>query len=309
MCKLKQAGIVLGLCGLAASAYSDNTLHVATVDTGPNVDGAIESGWDNAQELIVPLRPIPKIIVETNKKNAQGKYAKKWTETKKNAVTQVSIKAVKAGDEVFFLTTWQDSSEDAQHKPWKWQGDQKSGEYVAGKEREDRIALMFPISGAFSPNKLSGKPMSTDVWHWKAARTNGIGIAHDKSHIVSLETPKGKSASHYTADGQKVYVSRPGDGPSPYSSNNIDPFVFQGEQVPKYLPKRPDDANAADVAAKGQWQDGQWTVEFSRKLDTGHHDSDTVFKVSADTQLAVAVFDHAGDHHHVVSDTVTVVFD
>ncbi len=282
------------------------TLQVTTVATAPAVDGKLEALWDAVPELAIPLYTVPAAVVTTNRSQATGKYASKWQTDQPASVNELRLKAVRFEDRVYFSAQWRDSSQDDQHKPWRWQGDKKSGEYMTGKEREDRIALMFPISGTFSPNKLSGDTMSVDVWHWKAARTNPIGLAHDKRHLVSKDKPTGKAAAHLTAGGETVYLSRPGDGPSPYTTKNIDPFVYQGDALPKYLPKRPDHADAVDVAAKGKWSDGEWVVEFERKLDTGHGDTDTVFVPGTDTRLAVAVFDHVGDHYHVVSDAVNV---
>jgi len=306
MGKFKISTVIMGSLLLWTSSLAAEVLRVSSSDSAPVVDGKLDALWANAEELVIPLNPIPKAVVEANKAKATGKYAKKWQTDKPASVNELRLKAVRFGDRIFFSATWRDANGDDQHKPWKWQGDKKTGEYMAGKEREDRIALVFPISGTFSPNKLSGEPMSVDVWHWKAARTNAIGLAHDKSHVTSRDKPAGKAAAHFTADGEPIYVSRPGDGPSPYASNNIDPFTYQGDQIAKYLPKRPDHADALDVAAKGQWSNGAWIVEFARKLDTGHGETDTVFVPGSDTRLAVAVFDHSGDHYHVVSDEVSV---
>ncbi len=168
---------------------------------------------------------------------------------------------------------------------------------------------MFPISGNFNTNKLSGAEMVADVWQWKAARTKGINLLHDKSHVTSLVKPAGKSAVHYTSDGKAIYVSRPGDGPSPYKSNKIDPFTYNGDQIPKYIPTRPDSGDATDVIANGVWSNSSWTVEIGRKLDTGNAATDTRFDPMTETSMAMAVFNHSGDHFHAVSDTVKLVFD
>jgi len=41
----------------------------------------------------------------------------------------------------------------------------KDGSYIKGPEREDRLAMSFPISGEFSNNKRSHVDMIHDVWH------------------------------------------------------------------------------------------------------------------------------------------------
>lgn len=213
-------------------------------------------------------------------------------------------------DSIFFLARWQDGTRDDQHKPWKWEGDKKTGEYIAGKEAEDRLAFMFPVKGAFTANMLSDNEAVVDVWQWKAARTNPAGIIHDKSHIYAKTAPKGTSSLHYTAAGNEIYVSRPDDGGvSPYKSNKIDPFIYQGDVVAQYIPFVPEDADAADVKAKGVWQDGAWTVETGRKLNTGNLETDSVFDPAKGSEMAIAVFNSTGDHFHAVSQPINIVFE
>ena len=49
--------------------------------------------------------------------------------------------------------------------------------------------------------------------------------------------------------------------------------------------------SAAEVAAKGQWKDGQWVVEFRRlRYTPADHIFDTVF--NRITQFSVQIFDH-----------------
>ncbi len=288
---------------------AEETLHVVKVEKAPTVDGTTEEIWDNIPETVISLARIPQQLVDANKQYQKGKYTKKWQQEKYTKATKLRLKAARSNDKIFFLARWQDDSKDDLHKPWKWEGDKASGEYLSGKEREDRFAFMFPISGKFSSNKLSGNEMVADVWQWKAARTNPVGIIHDKSHIVSKDKPKGKSALHYTAAGEAVYVSRPGDGPSPYKSNKIDPFTHQGDVISRYIPTKPDHPDAIDVQAKGVWSNNNWIVEIGRKLDTGNPATDIRFDTATETYLAAAVFNHAGDHFHAVSSVIKVVFD
>ena len=41
--------------------------------------------------------------------------------------------------------------------------------------------------------------------------------------------------------------------------------------MPRYRARDPQ-GSRADVRAKGLWRDGVWSIEFARKLDTGHKD-------------------------------------
>jgi hypothetical protein len=62
------------------------------------------------------------------------------------------------------------------------------------------------------------------------------------------------------------------------------------ETVPQYQPVRLT-GNAGEVAARGHWADGRWTVEFRRTLVTdADTTSDSVFQRT--TQFSIQVFDH-----------------
>ena len=298
------------LCTSGVATAEPAALKVVKTAEAPAIDGTAESAWSAAPRTMVDVQPIPAALAQSNKAHQKGKYAKKWAEGHATKVTQVGLQAMHTDTHIYFLATWADDSKDDQHKPWKWEGSEKDGSYIKGPEREDRLAMSFPISGEFSNNKLSHAEMVQDVWHWKAARTNPAGLAHDKRHVVSTVEPTGKFSTHYDAEGNKVYVARPSDpGGSPYESNKIDPFVYQGASLPQYLPVTPEGEDARDIVAKGEWKDGRWTLEFARKLNTGHDQSDTVFDPGSGTQMALAVFDHAGDHFHAVSEVVAVSFE
>ena len=70
------------------------------------------------------------------------------------------------------------------------------------------------------------------------------------------------------------------------------PSAFEGERVAQYVPATPT-GSAADVRAKGVWSRGEWSLELSRSLDTGHPD-DTVLDPQRSYKVAVASFDHTG---------------
>jgi len=287
-----------------------DTLHVKKLAAAPTVDGVAEDVWKGIPALTVKVDRVPEAIVQINKEKQKGKYAKHWSSTDYTTVSEVELKAAYTGDSIFFLARWKDATKDDQHKPWKWEGTKDAGEYKAGKEAEDRLAMHFPIKGDFVTCMVDPADSTSDVWQWKAARTNGAGIIHDKTDVYSKSEPKGAFSTHYAVDGTTVYLLRPDDGGvAPYKTNKIDPFVYQGDVVPQYVPFVPDNPDAADVKAKGVWADGYWTLEIGRKLDTGHPDTDTVFDVAKGFEMALAAFDHASDHFHAGSGLIKAVFD
>lgn len=208
----------------------------------------------------------------------------------------VQLKAAVSGDMIYFLAQWPDSTHDHTHKTLTW--DKEKDGYVEGKDREDRLVLKFDMGGDFTSCMLSGKEYKADVWHWKAYRSQAAGIAHDKSHIFSFDKlPKAKQ--HPTRDGKEIWVARPSDpGDDLYTSQK--PIDNIGETVPRYLPNLNVSGSVADVKSAATWSAGVWTLEMSRKLNTGHVDEDVVFEKGKSYKAGAAVFDHTGDDHHSV---------
>lgn len=89
----------------------------------------------------------------------------------------------------------------------------------------------------------------------------------------------------------RFYLSRPGDsGKAAYQTiihteNVGDRTSLYGQVVPQ--------GSRADVQAKGVWRDGMWTVEFARKLVTGHQD-DVAFDIRQTYALGVSRYEIAG---------------
>jgi hypothetical protein len=90
--------------------------------------------------------------------------------------------------------------------------------------------------------------------------------------------------------------------------NNAVPFDpnagwAEGDVLPGRLLSRADaSGSAADSdAASGHWKDGVWTVEWARKLDTGHPEDDKILKVGGVYNVGFAVHDDnvTTRFHHV----------
>ena len=75
-----------------------------------------------------------------------------------------------------------------------------------------------------------------------------------------------------------MFLSRPSDsGKSTYKDIAHD--AYAGDTAFRYEHRQPS-GSRADVKAKGAWHKGIWTIEFQRKLQTGHPDD-----VQFDTKL------------------------
>ena len=119
--------------------------------------------------------------------------------------TQVLLRALHDGNEMFIKAVWLDDDENRQYMPWRKVGSKwenlRSG--PAGGPMldeclyyEDKFALAFPIepdwrferagcavychAGGGRAFGYKGTTRPVDVWHWKATRTDSVGQVDDK---------------------------------------------------------------------------------------------------------------------------------
>jgi hypothetical protein len=203
------------------------------------------------------------------------------------------VRAVVAAGALHLLVRWEDGTEDREHKPWVRAGDG----WEEGPEREDVLSVAFPVAGEFTADMLSPRDATWDVWHWKSCRTDPAGFAMDKSHVMSLADPGGKRAEHRIPGGGAIFMVRPEDAGTSATETLGKPS--DGERGPKYRARRPD-GSAGDVAARGAWKDGWWTVELSRALATGHAD-DRDLAGLASIPVAFAIHDRSENEAHTAS--------
>ena len=230
-------------------------------------------------ELVTPVRDRQEIAVPCPRVDQKPVIDGKGTDSVWEAIPEVQtldyssqrpirLKAFHDGQMVYFLVRFPDGAPSETHKTWAWDHDEKV--YKPMNDREDACVFKWRLTGdtlSFEP-ELTG-PHTADVWFWKACRTNPSGYLDDKSQIVSAEPHKDALAFDSTRHGT-LYLRRVGDeGRSAYAEQT--PFEYQGDFVQKYLPREPS-GSRADVQGKGVWDDGVWTVELKRKLNTGHDD-------------------------------------
>lgn len=269
------AGIVLLTAGTCWAAGPKLT--TGSLSTAPTLDGKADE-WSGVSGVKVKVTPAN----EGDEKAYQGEV-------------EVDLKAAINGDMIYFLAQWPDPTKDDTHKNLTW--DKEKDGYVEGKDREDRMVLKFDMGGDFTACMLSGKAYESDVWHWKAYRSQSAGIVHDKMHIMSFEKiPKAKK--HPTRDGKEIWIARPSDaGDEMYKSQK--PLDNIGDVIPRYVPNKSVSGSIADIKSEATWANGVWTLEMARKLDTGNAD-DVKFEKGKTYEAGAAVFDHTGDDHHSV---------
>jgi len=134
---------------------------------------------------------------------------------------------------------------------------------------------------------------------------NPIGWVDDKRHIISQNPIQG--GVEYSMGGHgNVYIARIMDeGTSSYRLKPK-PAAFEGTVVDSFE-QRQAGGSLADVRGKGIHDAKNWTLEMSRKFNTGHND-DAVIDSSKDNICAIAVLDDELYWEHSVSSLITLRF-
>jgi hypothetical protein len=260
--------LVLLLLSISISkiAFAEQNIISTKVETPPVIDGDInEQIWET-------VKPTP------IKDQASG--------------TMILLRSVYSGDTVYFSVLFPDSVENLLHKPWLWNKDKKA--YETGAHREDTFVFKWNMMDKkVNLSNFSDDSYKADVWYWKANRTNPAGYADDKYQELS-DSPAKKSSELESSTGKKRFLSRHSDKGKP-AYTELKPTTFTDTLVDRYPQSMPE-GSRADVIAKGQWIDGNWTIEFERKLDTGHGD-DVQFDLSKEYLFGVSIFSLYGKPH------------
>lgn len=285
--------ILAGLCGCADRQRPEGpraehgsaapaVWECAYTATPPKIDGVMDDVWRAAKPLTVTIR------------EAIGGHSPK----------QVVLRALHTDDTLFVLARWTDATRSDMRDPYVWNAAKKL--YERPSKPDDQFAITFPISGDFSFNMLTLKHRYVaDVWHWKAGRGNPVGWVDDKRHIIGQEpTPK---AREYSMGGRgKVYIARLMDEGTASYALKPPPDTFQGDTVDSFEPRQPT-GSLADVRGKGVHDGKTWTLEMSRKFNTGHAD-DAVIDPARDNTCAIAILDDELNWNHSVSQPITLRF-
>ena len=180
------------------TAQDTGALTAMKVDKAPVLDGKIDDVWKKAKEI--------KINVSGGANLPKGS-------------TEVSLKAVYTGSDVYFLAQWSDATQSNQRFPWKKQTDgtwlklidpdDKGGD--SNKYYEDKFAMLWNINiagfegagcmvacHAGEPGKPYGNKYLAnagelgDLWHWKGVRTGPVGQIDDQ-YVDNTRYDKDKS--------------------------------------------------------------------------------------------------------------------
>ena len=255
--------ILLLSSNFAASSSAEQILLAEKVAEPPVIDGKDNDPvWNKAEQVI--------------------------TQDQANNLS-IAAKAIYTTQDIFILVKFKDPDESRTHKSWQW--DKGLSLYKVDYDREDIFVIKWNMNP--EPTDLSiysDDPYLADIWYWKACRTDPVGYADDKTH--KLKSEKERDATELKSKSDKaIYLIRSADkGTSAYKMDMK--MDYQSEVLPRYINRQPT-GSRADVKAKGNWRDGEWTIEFARALDTGNQD-DVQFEVDKKYLLGVSRYEIAG---------------
>ncbi|MCH9030171.1 MAG: T9SS type A sorting domain-containing protein, partial [Bacteroidetes bacterium] len=245
-------------------------------------------------------------------------------------VTQlgVTLYAMDDGEYFYFAATWEDDTESIAKKQWFY-----DGTTWTQSENEDRFGIIFDM-GLNDPDGASCATMChgdglmrtnngyVDVWHWKAYRSNPMGVADDKRWETD-DRHSDPGTSSYSNNGpdandlpEFMAVSDPGANVNwlvnSASLGNFDPYSVisstfaeaitfdqgaafsNGDEIPGYV-LRNADGDRGNVMAAGKWDNGAWTVEFKR-VNSGT-DYDFAVLSGGSVDFTYEIFDNTGSGH------------
>lgn len=174
-----------------------------------------------------------------------------------------------------------------------------------------------------------------DLMQWRAHRSNPVGMADDGyvleyrlfdegSKMFTWNVDRKTMTPKYMFDAGKVgvkaiTVDEIGDPSKPYAmirEENAAPYDAnagwkEGDVLPGRLLSREDaNGSAADNdSAEGVWENGAWTVVWTRKMNTGHPGDDKVLEEGKAYSFGFAVHDdNVTTRFHFVGWPVSVGF-
>ena len=176
-----------------------------------------------------------------------------WPEP--NQVYAVAVSAVTDGKKVAVLLQWRD--------------DLPQDSAIRVQDFQDGAALQFSLSGKYGFLGMGDKDNPVNLWSWKAgwqAETEGGSTPQMNSVYPSMHTDDWTFTNYNTAVSSGNVISQPHK--SPVEDANAAGFgSFKSQPVKQQ-----------NVAGKGIWHDGFWSVVFIRDLKS--KDADDVKFVS-----------------------------
>jgi hypothetical protein len=319
----------------APPASAQKALVSIKTDQAPTLDGTVDPGWEKAPAYKIKLGEHP-YKPETYKGITKTDVTLKSMHDKENIYFLVQWEDpteslergpwVKQADGKWAQRKNRDKTdhentyyEDKMAFFWNIGAkgfDKKGCDVACHKARDGKIAGIEDKSPGRKYTEGAGETI--DMWHWKAVRSNPVGQIDDQ-YVDDTKDPKknanwGRKSDARTGGGYEDNVNKDKTGPAWMSKTPsanrywiladektefVDTFK-PGDVVPGIV-VAPFDGSRGDIAAKGVWKNGVWTVEIRRKLvTTGDKvkEQDVQFDDLKKTYyFGVSVFDNTAINH------------
>jgi hypothetical protein len=194
--------------------------------------------------------------------------------------------------------------------------DKRGCEVACHKARGGKIAGIEDKSPGRKYTDAAGETI--DMWHWKAVRTNPVGQVDDQ-YVDNTRDPAksanwGRKNDAKTGGGYEDNVKKDKSVPAwmsktPSASKYWILDKEKAEFVDTFKPGdvvagmvvAPFDGSRGDIAAKGVWKNGVWTLEMKRRLVTNGdkaQEQDVQFTdLKKPYYFGLSVFDNTGINH------------
>lgn len=324
--------IIVGLLiclSLGIGFASAGTLTSVKVVAAPVIDGTPESIWDQATAMTVKV--------------AGGANTGSHVVTLKSVYTDDSVYFLAAWNdptESLRREPWVKQANNS----WKQlkDPDDKGGD--DNKYYEDKFAQIwninstgFDTTGCFVTchvgeagksfgNKYTANPGEmADIWHAKLVRTNPSSYIDDQ-YLDSTRYDKDKApdAGRKSDPGLVPYytnINAANNAPNYTSADQPAPpyWIFDDQKQPfndtykandeiAAIITRPPDGDRADIKARAVYADGNWTMEYGRKLATGSQYDVQFSDMKKEYSFGTAVFDGAQVRHSFETGVSKLVF-
>lgn len=249
-------------------------LRAPLVKVAPTLDGkADDTAWKNVRPLTLSL-----------KRKGKGTH-----------IPKVTVKAVHSDGTLYILAQWKDKSMDTEYRPYIW--DEATKKHVVTETMDDAFAVgIYKGSVPGEPCMQNGESQAVDIWMWRAYLSEISGLASDQSIVTSRKRMR-KSSPHLAQDGSgQIWIRNLPDRGKQGWKYVVPKPDAPHESIPSYIACEPS-GSAGDVKARGSWNKGVWTVEFSRILKTNKPDDADISEESKNV-VSFAAYDKADRENH-----------
>lgn len=325
--------IMAVLASCTAQKIPANTVAATKTTAAPQIDGVVESAWNKAQVLKIPV-----------------------SGGANSGTTTVEIRALYTSDSVYFLMQWADPTESFRRSPWQKQTDgtwlQLKDPNDKGSDNniyyEDKMSFIWNINDSITGfneqgcmvtcHMGEGKPFGNkytanagelgDIWHWKSVRNGPVAQIDDQyldnTRYDAQKAPGagrksdpntgGGYVDNKTTDGKLPLWALPNNKTAPpywiLDSEKValDSSKYStGAEVPSII-VAPFKGDRGDLTGKGVWKDGKWTLEWGRKLQTGSQYDVQFSSLDKTYSFGVATFDNAQVRHAFSASVYKLIF-